>query len=186
MNNNYWYSPHSSYVPDVSASPFSYVPYYRVNPRIAIAKITGGPFAPAIKGTVTFQEVPGGTLVCANITGLPPFSPASGTKPQVGPFGFHIHEKGNCAVGDPKDPFKGAGGHYNPTNQPHGNHVGDFPVLFSNNGIARMCFFTNKFRVQDVIGRSVMIHESPDDYKTEPAGNSGRRLACGVITASTM
>lgn len=67
------------------------------------------------------------------------------------------------------------------TGQPHGNHAGDFPVLFSNNGSSRMSFFTSKFKVADIIGRSVIIHESPDDYRTQPAGNSGRKLACGVI-----
>jgi len=64
---------------------------------------------------------------------------------------------------------------------PHGNHAGDFPVLFSNNGVARMCFFTNKFKVADIIGKAVVIHQNPDDYRTQPAGDSGKRLACGVI-----
>lgn len=66
---------------------------------------------------------------------------------------------------------------------PHGNHAGDFPVLFSNNGYARMSFFTDKFRVRDIIGRSVMIHENPDDYRSQPPGDSGKRIACGVIEA---
>jgi Cu-Zn family superoxide dismutase len=64
---------------------------------------------------------------------------------------------------------------------PHGNHAGDFPVLFSNDGYARMTFFTNKFTVAQVIGKAVIIHESPDDNKTQPAGAAGRRLACGVV-----
>ena len=64
-----------------------------------------------------------------------------------------------------------------PTNQPHGNHAGDFPVLFSNKGYARMCFFTDKFKVQDIIGKSIIIHENPDDYRTQPAaaGSAGMR-----------
>ncbi|MDP4091286.1 MAG: superoxide dismutase family protein, partial [Bacillota bacterium] len=70
---------------------------------------------------------------------------------------------------------------WNPTNQPHGNHAGDFPVLFSNDGFARMTFFTNKLTVDQIIGKSLVIHEGPDDYRTQPAGASGRRLACGVI-----
>ncbi|NLG83160.1 MAG: superoxide dismutase family protein, partial [Firmicutes bacterium] len=65
--------------------------------------------------------------------------------------------------------------------QPHGNHAGDFPVLFSNHGRARMGFFTDRFKVVDVVGRAAIIHENPDDYRTQPAGASGRRLACGVI-----
>lgn len=147
----------------------------------AIAKVAGGPDYPQISGLIIFRDVPGGTEVCANLTGLPPYKPAIEGKQPVGPFGFHIHEKGDCTVGDPAKPFEACGGHWNPTNQPHGNHAGDFPVLFSNNGCARMCFFTDKFKVEDIIGRSVVIHENPDDYRTQPAGNSGKRIACGVI-----
>ncbi|BDR66182.1 superoxide dismutase family protein [Clostridium tetani] len=147
----------------------------------AYCAIKGGPLAPSIRGMVYFTDVPGGCKVCITINGLPPYKPASGNNPPVGPHGFHIHEFGNCNIGDPKDPFKSAGGHWNPTNQPHGNHAGDFPVIFSNNGYSFMCFFTNKFKVKDIIGKSIIIHESPDDYRTQPAGDSGRRLACGVI-----
>lgn len=73
---------------------------------------------------------------------------------------------------------------YNEDAQPHGNHSGDFPVLFSNNGYARMSFFTNKFKPEDVIDKSVIIHLNPDDYRSQPAGNSGKRIACGVIYPS--
>ena len=151
--------------------------------RQARAIIKGGPFAPRIKGFVVFTDVPNGTEVYTEITGLPTFKQAEGDKPQIGPFGFHIHQGGSCMVGDPANPFKKADGHWNPLAQPHGNHAGDFPVLFSNAGKARMTFFTNKFKVADIIGKSVIIHESPDDYKTQPAGGSGRKLACGVIIA---
>jgi len=147
----------------------------------AMANIKGGPLAPDINGYVIFRDVPGGCEVCTEVWGLPPYKPAKNGKPPVGPHGFHIHEFGNCEAGDPSSPFKKAGEHWNPTKQPHGNHAGDFPVLFSNNGYARMCFFTNKFKVKDVVGKSVIIHESPDDYRTQPAGAAGRRLACGVI-----
>ena len=147
----------------------------------AVAKIKGGPLAPSIQGLVTFKDVEDGVIVCAEVYGLPPYQPAKNGDDPIGPHGFHIHQFGNCAVGDPSNPFQAAGEHWNPTNQPHGNHAGDFPVLFSNNGIARMCFFTNKFRVADAIGKSVIIHQNPDDYKTQPAGDAGKRLACGVI-----
>lgn len=79
-----------------------------------------------------------------------------------------------------------AGGHWNPTNQPHGNHAGDFPVLFSNHGYGSMCFFTDKFKVEDVLGKAVIIHENPDDYRTQPSGDGGKRLACGVIRPNPM
>lgn len=158
--------------------------HQRVNTAVrAQAYIKGGPPASGINGIVTFTDVVGGTMVCVNVSGLPPFQPAGNGKPQVGPHGFHIHNNGNCDVGNPDDPFMAAGEHWNPTNQPHGNHAGDFPVLFSNGGAARMCFFTDKFRAADVIGKAVIIHQGPDDYKTQPAGGAGKRLACGVIMA---
>lgn len=147
----------------------------------AVAYIRGGPLAPQLKGVVVFRSVPGGTEVCVEVSGLPRYKPAQNDSPPVGPHGFHIHEFGNCIAGDTSDPFKEAGGHWNPTNQPHGNHAGDFPVLFSNDGYARMCFFTNKFAVQDVVGKAIIIHENPDDYKSQPAGAAGKRLGCGVI-----
>lgn len=155
---------------------------YRLDSRTAAAaRITGGPLAPNLTGIVYFLDIPGGTQVCVEVKGLPQYQPSVGVKPPVGPHGFHIHENGSCEVGDPGEPFKAAGSHWNPTNQPHGNHAGDFPVLFSNNGIAAMCFFTNKFKVKDVVGKAVIIHESPDDYRSQPAGDAGRRLACGII-----
>lgn len=148
---------------------------------IAFATIKGGPLAPQIRGIVWFIDVPNGTEVCANITGLPPYQPAKDGKPPIGPHGFHLHEFGSCQIEDPQTPFKSAGEHWNPTNQPHGNHAGDFPVLFTNNGHARMCFFTNKFTVKNILYKAVIIHENPDDYRTQPAGDAGKRLACGVI-----
>jgi Cu-Zn family superoxide dismutase len=145
------------------------------------AYIYGGPLAPGINGIVTFEKVSGGTEVIAVIRGLPAYSPAENGKSPIGPFGFHIHENGNCDIGNSDSPFEEAGGHWNPDNQPHGNHAGDFPVLFSNNGYSRMNFFTNRFYPEDIVGKSVVIHQNPDDYKTQPSGNSGERLACGVI-----
>ncbi|MGI6226272.1 MAG: superoxide dismutase family protein, partial [Peptococcales bacterium] len=107
--------------------------------------------------------------------------PGNNDNNPVGPHGFHIHENGSCVIGNPDEPFQGAGGHWNPFNQPHGNHAGDFPVLFSNNGYTYMTFFTNKFRVREIIGKAIIIHQNPDDYRTQPAGGAGKRLACGVI-----
>jgi Cu-Zn family superoxide dismutase len=152
----------------------------------AYALLNGGSLAPNLKGNVYFIDIQGGVQVCVSVTGLPEYKPGENGNLPIGPHGFHIHENGTCEVGDPNDPFKSAGGHWNPTNQPHGNHAGDFPTLFSNNGVSMMCFFTNKFRVQDVIGKAVIIHQSPDDNKSQPAGNAGKRLACGVITQGTI
>ena len=149
--------------------------------KIVRAKIKGGPLAPDLKGTASFKSVRGGTQVKVKVCGLPPYQAARDGKPPIGPHGFHLHEHGSCEVGDRTSPFQAAGEHWNPTDQPHGNHVGDFPDLFSNHGKSRMSFFTDKFAPQDVVGRAVIIHENPDDYRTQPAGAAGRRLACGVI-----
>lgn len=147
----------------------------------AYAKILGGNLAPNIYGHIFFDDVAGGTEVYIEIWGLPPYKPGNEYEAPIGPFGFHIHEIGKCEITDPENPFLSAGEHYNPTNQPHGNHAGDFPVIFSNNGYARMCFFTDKFKPKDIIGKAVIIHQNPDDYRTQPSGNSGKRLACGII-----
>ncbi len=149
----------------------------------ALARVMGGHLYPEINGIVSFYDVQEATMVKAEFFGLPLYKPATSTSQPVGPFGFHIHDYGVCRITDASNPFESAGGHYNPTNQPHGNHAGDFPVLFSNNGYAKMEFFTDKFKIEDVIGRSVLVHENPDDYRSQPAGNSGKRVACGLICA---
>lgn len=149
--------------------------------RRAAAFISGGPLAPDIKGIVIFLDVQDGTEVFAELLGLPPYRPANNESKPIGPFGFHIHENGTCEVGNEDEPFTAAGEHYNPHNQPHGNHAGDFPVLFSNDGYARTSFFTDKFNVSDIIGKAIILHQNPDDYRSQPSGDAGKRLACGVI-----
>lgn len=153
------------------------------NPTVAFARIIGGPLAPGLSGIVWFMDVNGGVNVYVDVNGLPNYRPAGNGKPQVGPHGFHIHEHGDCTPGTADEPFPGTGEHWNPTGQPHGNHAGDFPVLFSNQGRAIMWFFTDKFKVASIIGKSVVIHQSPDDYRTQPAGASGKKLGCGAIQA---
>lgn len=147
----------------------------------AKAEISGGPIARSINGTVSFYKARNGALVVAEIYNLPDtVAPAAG-KPGINPFGFHIHEGETCKVGQVNDPFKDALGHYNPTNAPHPLHAGDMPVLFANNGYAFLVFYTNRFTPEQVIGRTVIIHENPDDYKSQPSGAAGKRLACGII-----
>ncbi|GAB6138697.1 superoxide dismutase family protein [Halanaerobaculum tunisiense] len=149
--------------------------------KVGYAIIKGGPLAPEINGVVYFKKVAQGTRVVVKVTGLPAYQPGQEEQAPIGPHGFHIHQFGDCTVGDPEDPFQAAGGHYNPDNSPHGNHAGDLPVLFSNDGVARMSVFTNRFQPEDVVGRSVIIHQHPDDFRSQPAGAAGKRLACGVI-----
>ncbi|UOQ42798.1 superoxide dismutase family protein [Halobacillus salinarum] len=166
---------------------YGYYPNVPYRPAQAAdeAKVTflSSPLAPDLKGIMQFYQRPYGVEVFVQVEGLPPFKKEKNGV-QVGPHGFHIHEKGVCELGDGKEPFKSAGGHWNPNQQPHGNHPGDFPVLFSNHGRARMIFFTDRFKVEDIIGKSVIIHQSPDDYRSQPAGNAGKRIACGIIEKS--
>ena len=157
------------------------VPYILLGMPYAAAQINGGSLAPAVHGTVRFYPAGNGTLIEAEINGLPLQVAGTASSPPVGPFGFHLHEGSACGDGDGSEPFAAAKGHYNPDNQPHPEHAGDFPVLFSNNGYAYMVFYTNRFEPASILNKTVIIHQNPDDFRTQPAGNSGKRIACGVV-----
>lgn len=144
-------------------------------PPAARASIHGDAKHKGIHGAVNFYPMLGGTLVTAEIYGLP------ATATNI--FAFHIHEGGACR-GSEEDPFAMTGGHYNPTNMPHPQHAGDMPPLFGNNGYAYLSFFTSRFTVNDIIGRTVIIHNGPDDFHTQPSGASGKKIACGEIKRS--
>lgn len=133
-------------------------------------------------GTATFEEVPGGIKVDMQVSGLPP-----------GFHAFHIHSVGLC---EPPD-FKSAGPHFNPYNKKHGRqnpegpHAGDLVDLYVGpNGTGDLdalvpaitLFGEGNNSLFRSGGTSVVIHASPDDNKTDPAGNAGNRIACGVIT----
>ena len=132
-----------------------------------------------VAGTIFFNEQPGGVRVVARVSGLKPNQE----------HGFHVHEKGDCAAPDATS----AGGHFNPGGQPHGpqsmpHHGGDMPSLKADAvGNAEATFMLEGVTLagagDGVIGRAVVVHAQPDDYKTQPTGNSGGRIACGVITA---
>ena len=94
-----------------------------------------------------------------------------------GIFALHIHEGNSC--GD--DNFADTKGHYNPGGCPHPYHAGDLPPLFSCRGHAFMAVLTDRFRIPEIIGRTVVIHSGRDDFTSQPAGDSGTRIACGVI-----
>lgn len=134
----------------------------------ATAQIKGNQENSQITGTVKFFSTKLGVIVLNEINGLP--------TTQTNIFAEHIHENGTCD-GD----FESAGEHYNPSNQPHPNHAGDLPPLFSVNGYALSAVLTNRFNLDEIIGKTVIIHSQPDDFYTQPAGNSGQRIACGVI-----
>jgi Cu-Zn family superoxide dismutase len=125
-------------------------------------------------GTVTFTQKGDKVSVNAKLTGLAP-----------GGHGFHIHEKGDCSAPDAMS----AGGHFNPTGKPHGSpdaadhHAGDMPMLQADaSGNATLTAdLAIAGGVADITGKSVIVHKDADDFKTQPTGNSGARVACGVI-----
>jgi Cu-Zn family superoxide dismutase len=132
-----------------------------------------------VRGTVTFEQRGDKKVrVVANVSGLQP----------NGEFGFHIHEAGDCSSGDGMS----AKGHFNPFGKPHGHHAqgerhaGDMPSLKADaSGAAKATFDLDIITVSSgpasVVGRGLIVHVQPDDYKTQPTGNAGARSACAVI-----
>ena len=149
---------------------------------IAVLQPTAGN---KVTGTVTFTPVADGVQVHAEIAGLTP-----------GKHGFHIHEFGDCSAADASS----AGAHFNPTNQPHAGpdatqrHEGDMGNVEADASpkprivaavSAKLDYVDHQISLtndaKSVIGRSVVVHAKPDDLKTQPSGDSGARIACGVI-----
>ena len=135
----------------------------------------------ATAGSVEFVQRGSSVYVVADAAGLSP-----------GPHGFHIHEKGDCSSGDGMS----AGGHFNPGGKPHGSplmpnhHAGDLPMLLAEpTGKAALRTEIDGVTIgdggpTDIVGRAVIVHKDPDDFTTQPTGNSGARVACGVIRRS--
>ena len=131
-----------------------------------------------VRGTVTFTQIGDLVRITGEVTGH--------TK---GPKGFHIHATGDCSAHDAMS----AGGHFNPTNSKHGGpydpvkHAGDLGnINFDAQGVAKINFTVGDISVSKdapngIIGRALMVHAQADDLKTDPTGNSGGRVACGVI-----
>ena len=143
--------------------------YCRKRPD-AVARIWGGMEAPQLSGCVQFYQERGCVLIVARILGLPRES-------ETGFFGFHIHQ-GEVCFGTG---FSGTGSHYNPADQIHPKHAGDLPPLLECQGNAYLSVKTDRFTVKDIIGRTVVIHSDPDDFHSQPAGDAGKKIACGVI-----
>jgi superoxide dismutase, Cu-Zn family len=133
-----------------------------------------------VRGTANFEQRGDKVRVAANISGLRPNSE----------FGFHVHEAGDCSSGDGMS----AKGHFNPHGKPHGDpksaerHAGDLPSLKAGkDGRAKIDTTVDVISIGqgpgNIVGRGMIIHADPDDYKTQPTGNAGARLACGVIKA---
>lgn len=142
----------------------------------ATASLAGSAGCPCLAGTVRFYQSDEGVIVFAEVNELP--KSAAPCHERI--FGFHIHEGNDCG-GDMDDPFADAMSHYNPGGCKHPHHAGDLPPLFGNDGYALSLFLTNRFSVDEVIGRTIIIHDHPDDFTTQPSGNSGTKVACGVI-----
>lgn len=142
----------------------------------AHAVITGDAKHPELVGHADFFSYKNGTVMMVELNGLP-FDPAPCAS---NIYAMHIHAVGDCSA-DMNMTFSGAGGHYNPTDCPHPSHAGDLPPLFGNRGYAWQAFYTERFSVKDIIGRSVIIHEKRDDFTSQPSGDAGGRIGCGVI-----
>lgn len=157
-----------------SFNPFCSIFHRRAD---AVAFINGSENDPDIHGRILFYSTRSGVIVRAEITGLP-----KGHPPCANPiFAFHIHGGTECS-GNETDAFANAGTHYDPHACPHPDHAGDLPPLFGANGRAFSMFLTDRFTVPEILGKTVIIHASPDDFTTQPSGNAGKKMACGVIT----
>lgn len=134
--------------------------------------------ASLVSGTLTLTTMGDGVHVGGEIGGLSP-----------GSHGFHVHEHGDCSAADASS----AGGHFNPTNQPHGrsgprpHHLGDADNIVADaEGVARVDAHLHDVTLgtglaNDIAGRAIVVHAKPDDYTSQPSGDAGARVACGVI-----
>ena len=130
-------------------------------------------------GEVTFEQMGDKVRVTAQVIGLKPNQE----------HGFHIHEAGDCSSGDGMS----AKGHFNPYGKPHGRgaerHAGDLPNFKADaKGRAKLTVDVDILTVTagpaSVVGRGIIVHAQPDDYASQPVGNAGARMACGVIKAN--
>ena len=151
-----------------------------VSGPVAVAKLEATK-GNTTSGTITFTQAGDKVRVDANVSGLKPNAE----------HGFHVHEKGDCSSGDGMS----TGGHFNPLGKAHGahggteRHAGDLPSLKSDAaGNAKFSVLVDVITVSpsatSVVGRGMIVHRDPDDFKTQPTGNAGPRIACAVIAAS--
>ena len=135
-----------------------------------------------VSGTLNLRPMGDGVHITGEVGGLK----------AGGSHGFHIHEKGDCSAADASS----AGGHFNPTAQPHGragqgaHHAGDADNLAADGkGVAKVNVHQSGVTLgggaaNDIAGRAVIVHAQPDDYASQPTGNAGGRIACGIITVT--
>ncbi|WP_295842184.1 superoxide dismutase family protein [uncultured Xanthomonas sp.] len=132
-----------------------------------------------VSGKLSLVAAPGGVRITGTLGGLQPNHS----------FAFHVHERGDCSAADASS----AGGHFNPLGAPHGragsgpHHAGDMDNLNANaDGTAQIDVLLHGVvlgggAANDIVGRALVAHADPDDYRSQPAGNAGARVACGVI-----
>lgn len=143
------------------------------NPPDAVAWVTGNRANPGLSGLVKFYATDyEGILIEAEFFGLPNVNTPGSTNF----YAMHIHENGDCT-----QDFTRTGGHYSYRNAPHPDHSGDLIPLFGNQGYAWCAFYDKRIVLPEIIGRSVIVHAMADDFTTQPAGNSGDKIGCGVI-----
>ena len=139
----------------------------------AMAPIYGNASHPELFGKAIFMDSPmGGVLVTVEVFGLPK---------KCDFLGMHIHEKGDCTP-----PFDNTGSHYNPSQQNHPQHAGDLLPILNNNGYGYLSFYTDRFQVKEVLGKSIIIHSMRDDFTTQPSGDAGEKIGCGIISDGIM
>lgn len=143
----------------------------------AVAFIKGSGAYPAIRGLVRFYQTDIGVYVVTSVTGLP----RGDSKCDNPIFAMHIHDGNSCEGRSDAEAFPYSGMHYNPHGCEHPYHAGDLPPLFSASGTAMSSVLTSRFTVEEIVGKTVIIHRNVDDFKTQPSGNSGAKIACGVI-----
>ncbi len=152
-----------------NSEPFPALPQARTT-------LKGSARYPLITGNAYFYTTPHGVLTVVRVRGLP--APTASCTGRF--FALHIHERGDC-TGNAKDPFTRAGAHDNPSGCAHPDHAGDLPPLLGAGGYAFGAFVSDRFTVEQIIGKSLILHAGPDDFTAQPAGNAGERIACGII-----
>jgi len=135
----------------------------------AKAFIKGGDQNRNILGTADFYQKCFGVLAVVSLSGLP--------ENESGFFALHIHQGESCEG----ENFSKTAGHYNKDDASHPNHAGDLPPLINCSGKAYLTVLTDRFKVNDIIGKTVVIHSDADDFHSQPAGNAGPKIACGEI-----
>ncbi len=147
-----------------------------MQPASAAARLKGSSDYPAIDGTVQFYQTAVGVLVSVQVTGLP----VSDEVCAQGFFAMHIHSGSTC-TGNREDAFADTKTHYNPQNCDHPNHAGDLLPILGNHGYAFEVFLTDRFSIDEIVGKTVVLHRNRDDFTTQPSGDAGTKIACGEI-----